>query len=142
MGRLRSTAALALALALLAGCESHAPSPATTGEASAPASPGDTSEATEAPSATPGEAFAPGRVTVGLERVVSGFDQPVGVTGAGDGSGRLFVIEQHGRIRIVRDGQLVAQPFLDIRDRVGCCGERGLLGIAFPPDFDPAGGTF
>src|SRR5437899_10254521 len=130
MGRLRSTAAVALALALVAGCESNAPSPAATGEASEPASPGDASEATDSSSATPGEAFAPGRVTFGLERMVSGLEQPVGVTGAGDGSGRLFVIEQPGRIRIVRDGQLVAQPFLDIRDRVGCCGERRLLGIA------------
>jgi glucose/arabinose dehydrogenase len=43
------------------------------------------------------------------------------------------VVEQPGRIRIVRDGRLLERPFLDITDRVGCCGERGLLGLAFPP---------
>jgi glucose/arabinose dehydrogenase len=96
------------------------------------------------PSGSPaGEpAFDPARLKLGLSRVVGGLDQPVAVTGTGDGSGRLFVLEQPGRIRIVRDGQLVSRPFLDIRSIVSCCGERGLLGLAFPPDFKPAGGTF
>lgn len=56
-----------------------------------------------------------------------------------DGSGRLFVVEQGGRIRVVRDGQLLATPFLDIRSRVVSGGERGLLGLAFPPDYASKG---
>ena len=74
-----------------------------------------------------------------LVPVVDGLDRPVGVTNAGDGTGRLFVIEQAGRIRIVNDGELVAEPFLDIRDRVESGGERGLLGLAFPSDYEESG---
>jgi hypothetical protein len=61
--------------------------------------------------------------------------KPTHVTHAGDGSGRLFITEQEGRIVIVKDGVLLSAPFLDIRDRVGCCGERGLLSAAFPPGY-------
>src|SRR5262249_20146182 len=57
------------------------------------------------------------------------------ITHAGDGSGRLFVVDQSGRIRIVRNRQTELRLFLDISDRVNCCGERGLLGLAFPPGF-------
>lgn len=54
-----------------------------------------------------------------------------------DGSGRMFVVEQPGRIRIVENGQLLQQPYLDITDRVGSAGnEQGLLGLAFHPDFN------
>ena len=77
-----------------------------------------------------------------LERVVAGLDRPVGVTNAGDGSGRLFVIQQPGVIRIVEDGQLVEEPFLDIRDRVDSGGERGLLGLAFSPEYEETGQFF
>lgn len=65
----------------------------------------------------------------------SGFVKPLGVTSAGDGSGRLFITEQEGRIRVVKGGQLLAEPFLDLSDQVLCCGERGLLGLTFPPGF-------
>jgi glucose/arabinose dehydrogenase len=78
----------------------------------------------------------------GLELVADGFDQPVQVVDPGDGSGRLFVVEQPGRIRIVRDGQVAPEPFLDITDLVGCCGERGLLGLAFHPDYAKTGDMF
>jgi glucose/arabinose dehydrogenase len=70
-----------------------------------------------------------------MERFVDGFESPLAVVNAGDGRGRLFVVEQAGRIRVVRDGQLAAEPFLDIRDRVGSGGERGLLGLAFHPNY-------
>jgi hypothetical protein len=78
----------------------------------------------------------------GLELVADGFDQPVQVVDPGDGSGRLFVVEQPGRIRIVDDGQVVPVPFLDISDLVGCCGERGLLSVAFHPDYATTGDVF
>ena len=57
------------------------------------------------------------------------------MTHAGDGSGRLFVAEQGGAIRVVDGEQLVAAPFLDLGDRILSGGERGLLGLAFHPDF-------
>lgn len=72
---------------------------------------------------------------VGWDRVIGGLKQPTLVTGAGDGSGRLFIVEQPGRVRILRDGALVEKPFLDLTRRVGYDQERGLLSIAFPPRF-------
>ena len=74
-------------------------------------------------------------ITLGLVSVKAGFTQPVAIASAGDGSGRLFVVEQAGRIRIIRNGTLLAAPFLDISARVSCCGERGLLGLAFHPSY-------
>ena len=76
-----------------------------------------------------------------LEPFVGGLDHPVFVTHAGDESGRLFVLEQEGRIRIVRSGELLAVPFLDISDHVSCCSEQGLYNVAFPPSF-PNDGRF
>jgi len=73
--------------------------------------------------------------SLALSRVVSGLQRPLWVGGAGDGSGRLFVLEQAGTIRVIRDGRLVSRPYLDIRDRVSAGGERGLLGLAFAPTF-------
>ena len=61
------------------------------------------------------------------------------MTSARDGSGRLFVVEQGGRVKIVKGGAVLPKPFLDISTRVSCCGERGLLSIAFPPGAGPNG---
>ena len=75
-------------------------------------------------------------ITLGLAIVKTGFTQPVALANAGDGTGRLFVVEQGGRIRIItKAGTLLATPFLDIHARVSCCGERGLLGLAFHPSY-------
>ena len=74
--------------------------------------------------------------------VVSGLSRPIGLTSAGDGSGRLFIIEQPGRILIHDEMGLQETPFLDIRDRVNNKGsEQGLLGLAFHPDY-AENGTF
>ena len=68
-------------------------------------------------------------VAVGLER-------PVDIQHCGDGSGRLFVVEKPGRVRIIKGGTLLAAPFLDIESKVDdSSNEEGLLGIAFPPGF-------
>lgn len=75
----------------------------------------------------------------GLELVAEGFDRPVQVVDAEDGSGRLFVVEQRGRIRIVQGEQLLDAPFLDITHLVSCCGERGLLSVAFDPSYSSNG---
>ncbi len=73
------------------------------------------------------------------EIVASGFTHPVQVTHAGDGSGRLFVVEQPGTIKIIKNGAVLSTPFLDIRSLVSYGGERGLLGIAFHPDYTSNG---
>ena len=79
--------------------------------------------------------FDPAGLTVGLQVVVDGLAAPLAVTSAGDGSGRLFVVQQGGQIRIVRDSVLVASPFLDISSRITSGGERGLLGLVFHPGY-------
>ena len=74
-----------------------------------------------------------------LEPVSENLTAPIGLTHAGDGSGRLFILEQPGRIRIIKEKQVVEQPFLDLTSRVIPIGdsysEMGLLGLAFHPDY-------
>ena len=72
---------------------------------------------------------------VATDVVVDGLASPISVDRIPDGSGRLAVVEQDGRIRIVHNGELLPEPYLDITDRVDGGGERGLLGLAFPPGF-------
>ena len=83
---------------------------------------------------------AGGDPVVGFDLITNQLDDPVGLAHAGDE--RLFVLEQAGVIRIVEGGVLLAAPFLDINDRVVCCGERGLLGLAFSPDFEASGAFY
>ena len=63
-------------------------------------------------------------------------EEPTSISHAGDGSGRLFFLERRGRIRVIQEGLLQAEPFLDIVDSVESTGlEQGLLGLAFHPRF-------
>ena len=71
-----------------------------------------------------------------------GLDQPVFVTHAGDGSGRLFVVEKTGRIRLLVDGELRPEPFLDLSGLVSAGFEQGILGLAFAPDYADSGFFF
>lgn len=77
-----------------------------------------------------------------FEEVATNLDRPVGIEDAGDGTGRLFIVLQDGRIVIYEDGQVLPTPFLDIGGRVRCCGERGLLGLAFHPQYEKNGYFF
>lgn len=83
-----------------------------------------------------------------LEPFASGFTRPLYLTHAGDGSGRLFVVEQGGAIWVLRDGQRLETAFLDVSDRISpealSTGytERGLLGLAFHPDYAENGVFF
>jgi glucose/arabinose dehydrogenase len=75
-------------------------------------------------------------------RLTEQFDQlrqPLFVTHAGDGSGRLFIVEQGGRILVARNGVLNTQPFLDLQGQLSGDSEQGLLGLAFPADFEVSG---
>jgi len=71
--------------------------------------------------------------TVTLEQVTSGLQTPVAVTHAGDS--RLFITQQGGTIVIWDGTRILPTPFLDIRSLVLCCGERGLLSVAFHPHY-------
>ena len=66
---------------------------------------------------------------------VASFQAPVHVSAPRGDKRRLFVVEQGGRIMVVRDGKKLRRPFLDIRERVTAGGEQGLLSVAFAPDY-------
>jgi glucose/arabinose dehydrogenase len=74
--------------------------------------------------------------SVTLVPVDDGFTKPVLATNAGDGSDRLFVVEKAGVIKIVEGGSTLPTPFLDIADKVGTDGERGMLSLAFHPSYE------
>jgi glucose/arabinose dehydrogenase len=88
------------------------------------------------PAATPGGTL-PGNPAIQLVQVAHGLVDPINVANAGDGSGRLFIVERIGRIRVIeKDGTLRDEPFLDIQDVVKTDFlEQGLLGLAFHPNY-------
>ncbi len=91
--------------------------------------------------------IAKGDIEIELETLVVGMASPVYLADPNDGTGRLFIVDQPGQIRIYKDGFLLNKPFLDVSDRIVSLGffgtlnpftdfdERGLLGVAFHPDF-------
>ncbi len=94
--------------------------------------------ASRIPTPTPSPMPGPDPTTLALALMpfADGFDSPIFLTHAGDASGRLFVVEKAGLIHIWRDGQRIAEPFLDLTAQVNDGGnEQGLLGLAFDPDF-------
>ena len=113
--------------------QASSPAPSTRASASPTSSPAapPTSPSTPepGPSGTTGE---PPRLA--LEPVVDGLDGPLDVAWRSADPASLFVVEQVGRVRIVRDGRLFERPFLDIASIVTAGGEQGLLGLAFHPD--------
>jgi glucose/arabinose dehydrogenase len=97
------------------------------------------------PSPTPAAVSPPNPNAYALRRIVSGLEEPVFLTHAGDGSGRLFIVEQPGTIRVLHAsrGALLPDPFLDLRDIVNDSGnEQGLLGLAFHPQYSENGRFF
>ncbi len=73
--------------------------------------------------------------SIQLVPVANNLSRPLFLTHSPDDTGRLFIVEQGGTIRILQEGRLLAEPFLDVTNLVSCCGERGLLGLAFHPSF-------
>jgi glucose/arabinose dehydrogenase len=131
--RPRRVASIAVALALI-GALTSAVTAAPDGSARRTAG-------NAAPAATRTEfarvpaAYNPSNLTLRLVRVMSGFSKPVYVTHAGDGSGRLFVVEQPGRIRVYKNGAVLSTPMLDLTAHTSKGSEQGLLGLAFHPGF-------
>src|SRR5690349_18404308 len=80
----------------------------------------------------------PSEFVLKIQEIASGLSNPVYLTSPA-GDSRLFVVEQAGRIRIIENGQLVSTPFLDITSRVASGGERGLLSVAFHPQYKTNG---
>jgi glucose/arabinose dehydrogenase len=87
-----------------------------------------------------GEASAPPEASgaVALQRIGT-FDSPLYVTAPPGDRSRVFVVEQGGKVRIVKNGRTLPRPFLDVSDRISSGGERGLLSIAFAPDYARSG---
>ena len=129
------TAVVALLVAV-AGCGPiPTPAPPTAApSASTGAGPSSPGASPSSPGASP-STFVDLRVAV--EPVIGGLDGAIFVTSANDGTGRLFVAQQGGVIRIFENGALLPTPFVDLSDRIAAGGERGLLGLAFPPGFGP-----
>lgn len=88
------------------------------------------------------DAAANALLQVTFQQVATGLASPIGLTNAGDGTGRVFVIEQRGTVRVIDDGVLQGGFWLDVRAKVSCCGERGLLGLAFAPDYATTGRVY
>src|SRR5947209_12005313 len=87
---------------------------------------------------TPGPPGTPGPTTLTLTTVVSGLTNPVDLELPDDNSGRFFVVEQPGRIKIISNGAVLPTPFLDISSKVHFAAsepEEGLLGVAFHPNY-------
>ena len=137
-----------LVLAALFGCApTTGPGASSGGTASGPANSGSTSDST---TQVPGAANATGptpaadlaHLALTLQPEWRGFSSPLYLTNAGDGSGRVFVVEQGGTVRVIRDGRAAQAPYLDVSGLVSYGGERGLLGMAFAPDFKSSGHVY
>jgi glucose/arabinose dehydrogenase len=92
-----------------------------------------------APSCLPPEGALAG---LRLTELVTGLEEPTFVTAAPGDPTRLYVLERGGAIRVVRDGLLLPEPFLDLRGRVATANEEGLVGLAFHPSYAENGRFF
>ncbi|HET8523186.1 MAG TPA: PQQ-dependent sugar dehydrogenase [Thermomicrobiales bacterium] len=86
--------------------------------------------------------FDPSTFSVKLTEIASGLSQPLEVVDPDDGSGRLFIVEKTGTVRILKDGKVSDTPFLDISDHVSNGSEQGLLSLAFDPKFKKTGALY
>ncbi len=137
MPRLATIAVLAALVPALAACGADGEDPSTVAASTPGSAVADT--ATPGPQATATPAGQAAQSTGVRLRTVARFTSPLYVTGAPGDTRRLFVVEQAGRVMIVRGGRKLATPFLDIRSLVTAGGEQGLLSIAFPKDYAKTG---
>ena len=134
---MRSLPLVVAAAVLLAGCTADPPSPSASPSAGSPSAPASSGSASASPSPT-GLPRPPAKSGRPRLRLVARFDSPVHVAAPPEDP-RLFVVEQAGRVRVVKAGRTLATPFLDITSVVRHGGEQGLLSIAFPPDYADSG---
>ena len=118
-----------------------APTPTATPTATATSTPTPTSTPTATPTPTPIlPRIGKGPVRIELQSVASGLSAPIDFVSANDGSGRMFIVNQTGQILVLKNGQVLATPFLDVSSRMVTLNpnydERGLLGLAFHPGFN------
>jgi len=133
-GSIRGAFAAAVAAVVLVGGPALAsPAPIPPAAAIPPAGP-------VSPAAPVGTGLA--SVRIALQLVAQGFDHPTFVTAAPDGSGRLFVVEQTGRIKIIQNGAVLSTPFLTETNAKMLGAEQGLLSVAFHPSFATNGRLF
>ena len=89
---------------------------------------------------SPSKAKDASRSSTGLKlSLIGGFSMPLGVVQPSGDRSRLFIVQQRGQIVLLLNGRRQSQPFLDISAKVSCCGEQGLLGLAFAPDYATSG---
>ena len=134
----RAVVAICAAAVMIAvACSSSTPATGTSSPTPTPTA------ATPTPTPTPcaADAAVDGTPALTTTLVASGLDHPLGLQ-APTGDCRVFIVTQPGRIRVVRDGSLLATSFLDISSRVSFGGERGLLGLAFHPHYTQNGRFF
>jgi glucose/arabinose dehydrogenase len=129
-GSLRSLCTLALASVLLAGCSSDDNDRGGTGATAT-----ERRAAADPPDAGGRSGTAAARRPVRL-LLLGRFEEPTYVTAPRGERRRRFVVEREGRIRVVRGGRVLKEPFLDISDLVTTGGESGLLSMAFAPDYE------
>jgi len=127
-----------VALSLGVGCSSRG----TSGQLSEPTSapPAQVSTVPASGGASPQVDLAHLKLT--LSKRWAGFSSPLYLTSAHDGSGRLFVVEQGGLVKVIEGGAVLPTPYLDVRALVSTGGERGLLGMAFSPRFARDGAVY
>lgn len=75
------------------------------------------------------------KIRISFSRVARNLSKPVFITHSGDNNGRLFIVEQGGRIKVLRQGVVRSTPFLNLSGKVSSGSERGLLGLAFHPQY-------
>jgi glucose/arabinose dehydrogenase len=135
----RPLAVAATVVIALAACGSEGGTGRASGSTAAPAPTAAAPAATASTArATPAARAAQARRGVRLVRI-GRFTAPLYVTSPPGDRRRVMVVEQAGRIMVVRGGRTLARPFLDIRSLVRSGGEQGLLSVAFPPDYARSG---
>ncbi len=127
---------------LLAACGASPPTGGFTG--STPSTGVSGGPASAPASSRPHPTLPPGDIA--LKAITGGLPGPDGLVGAPDGSGRLFVIDQTGKVFIIDNGSVLPEPFLDVSSELvtldASYDERGLLGLAFDPEFAQTGRVF
>jgi glucose/arabinose dehydrogenase len=125
---IRTNAAIAVAVSLFCGPQRDASADTLRGAAAVSSATAQSTPATQ-------------RVSIAMQEIARGLDEPVYLTSP-PGDARLFVVEQAGRIVILKDGHALPRAYLDIRSKVQSGGERGLLSVAFHPQYRTNGFLF